>query len=436
MSHTENILGMLSDRAGTGRDSQIYTPIPIAKDMTNILPEEVWNKDTTFLDPACKNGVFLHEIYLKLMETPSMIQDFPDKAERRKHILQNQLYGISPNGMCQLMSTRTVYGTIQGENNIISFESNYLAVMQNADKTFLYERLKKEFNTMKFDVVIGNPPYNKGMDLDFVDLGYKISNKYTVMITPAKWQTTADDYSGCASKNINYKQFRELYVPHMSYVCFYPDVSDVFKIGQIDGVCYYILDKVEHDKCKVVNKSRLQPYFNSENVRNIRSRQSLINVCNEIHMYIDKFQQYKIDSNKLDERYKYSVNKLFSLGGASPWDRVLLTIDGKCKVVGAGYLLENQSDYTAGVSQNIFSSDDKSECEAFISWINCKFTRFFLLCNISKLTVTFDNDYFRFVPAPPTGKFDHIYTDEELYKAFNLPQKYIDVIEAVIKERK
>lgn len=68
------------------------------------------------------------------------------------------------------MSTRTVYGTIQGENNIISFESNYLAVMQNADKTFLYERLKKEFNTMKFDVVIGNPPYNKGMDLDFVDL--------------------------------------------------------------------------------------------------------------------------------------------------------------------------------------------------------------------------------------------------------------------------
>ena len=44
--------------------------------------------------------------------------------------------------------------------------------------------------------------------------------------------------------------------------------------------------------------------------------------------------------------------------------------------------------------------------------------------------------YWRFVPAPPSGKFDHIYTDEELYKAFNLPQKYIDVIETVIKERK
>lgn len=82
----------------------------------------------------------------------------------------------------------------------------------------LIDEMKKEFGQMKFDVVIGNPPYNKGMDLDFVDLGYKISNKYTVMITPAKWQTTADDYSGCASKNINYKQFREMYVPHIQNI--------------------------------------------------------------------------------------------------------------------------------------------------------------------------------------------------------------------------
>lgn len=52
-----------------------------------------------------------------------------------------------------------------------------------------------------------------------------------------------------------------------------------------------------------------------------------------------------------------------------------------------------------------------------------------------KLTGMLTNHVFRFVPAPPTGKFDHIYTDKELYKDFNLPQKYIDVIEAVVKER-
>lgn len=108
------------------------------------------------------------------METESLIQEFPDKAARRNHILKNQLYGISPDQMCQLMSTRTVYGTIGCESNIISFGDNYLRVMQNTDKRFLYNRLKEEFNKMNFDVVIGNPPYNKGMDLDFVDLGYKV----------------------------------------------------------------------------------------------------------------------------------------------------------------------------------------------------------------------------------------------------------------------
>ena len=56
--------------------------------------------------------------------------------------------------------------------------------------------------------------------------------------------------------------------------------------------------------------------------------------------------------------------------------------------------------------------------------------------NISKLGSSLTDDYFRFDPAPLSGKFEHIYTDEELYKASKLPQKYIDVIESLIKERK
>lgn len=43
MSYTEDILKTLPDRAGYGRNSQIYTPVPIAKDMVNILPDDVWN---------------------------------------------------------------------------------------------------------------------------------------------------------------------------------------------------------------------------------------------------------------------------------------------------------------------------------------------------------------------------------------------------------
>lgn len=40
----------------------------------------------------------------------------------------------------------------------------------------------------------------------------------------------------------------------------------------------------------------------------------------------------------------------------------------------------------------------------------------------------------RFVPDP--GAFDHIFTDEELYKKYNLTDDEIKLIESVIKERK
>ena len=55
--------------------------------------------------------------------------------------------------------------------------------------------------------------------------------------------------------------------------------------------------------------------------------------------------------------------------------------------------------------------------------------------NISKLGPMLDDNCFRFVPAPPSGKFDHIYTDEELYSAFGLKQEQIEAINSLVRER-
>ena len=291
---------------------------------------------------------------------------------------------------------------------------------------------------MKFDIVIGNPPYNKGADIDFVDLGYELSSKYCVMITPAKWQT-ADANQRIASK-MTYGEFREKLVPHMSYVCFYPDCSDVFHIGQIDGITYFMMDKLFHDICTVENKSRLQKYFNSIEQRSILERESLLNVGNEIVNYLGNYTIYKFDNSRNNGKYAVWINNQVCLGGATPWERTLLTIHGNLTMIGTIRIINNcgcnATDDKAVASSLAFSSDDLTECESFISWINTRFTRFFVAINISKLGSIICDSCFRFVPAPPSGKFDHIYTDEELYKAFNLPQKYIDIIEAVIKERK
>ncbi len=433
---TMKMLGLERINIDCGNNTSIVTPANIAKDMVALLPDEVFIPESKFLDICCKSGIFLTSIREKLMNSKAMIESFPDDKERYKYITNNQLYGIAPNGQCQMYSVRAVYGTLKVDNpHILCFGAfdQYRTVCLNNNHKMLIDEMKKEFNTMKFDVVIGNPPYNKGMDLDFVDLGYKISNKYTVMITPAKWQTTADDYSGCASKNINYKQFRELYVPHMSYVCFYPACKDVFDILQVDGITWYLLDKCNHEQCIIENKCRYTKAFNSCEKRSIKNRESLFNIGNEIVKYLGNYNIFTFPYQYKYNHFQVWTNTQVPGGGLSTQIAVR-----KTQFVGESHIEEDNGIYIEHSNASIcsFSSDSKAECESFISWLNCKFTRFFVAINPTKLTGIITNDNFRFVPAPPIGKFDHIYTDEELYKAFNLPQKYIDVIEAVIKERK
>lgn len=436
---TMKMLGLERINIDCGNNTSIVTPANIAEDMVAIVPDEAFIPESKFIDICIKSEIFLTSIRERLMNSAAMIEAIPDYKERYQYITNNQLYGIAPNGQCQMYSVRAVYGTLKVDNPHIlcfgAFEQYKTACINNNHK-LLIDEMKKEFGQMKFDVVIGNPPYSKGMDLDFVDLGYKLSNKYTVMITPAKWQTAANDYSGCASKNINYKQFREMYVPHMSYVCFYPDCVDVFNVSQSDGITYYILDPNLHAECTVENKCKINKYLNSCRNRNISDRQTLWNVANDIVEYLAQYKRF-VFKHPLQAEYLVITNSQLANGGGARGGVGIFNNEGNFQCVGLSDIYTPQTQMQAsGASCITFTSNSKDECESFISWLNTKFTRFFVAINISKLTGILTNDYFRFVPAPPTGKFDHIYTDQELYEAFDLPQKYRDVIEAVIKERK
>ena len=79
MSALESILGMLLDRVSSGKQDQIFTPSHSAKEMVNALPEDVWNRHTIFFDLIYKSGIFLYEIYEKLMESADLIEGFLDE---------------------------------------------------------------------------------------------------------------------------------------------------------------------------------------------------------------------------------------------------------------------------------------------------------------------------------------------------------------------
>ncbi len=75
-------------------NDEVFTPPSLVNDILDMLPEELWkNKETTFLDPVSKSGVFLREIAKRLMA--GLEAEFPDKQERINHLLKNQLFGIA-----------------------------------------------------------------------------------------------------------------------------------------------------------------------------------------------------------------------------------------------------------------------------------------------------------------------------------------------------
>ena len=84
--------------------------------MLDLLPDDVWNSRTTFLNIACKNGIFLQFILNRLMR--ELESEIPDANMRKQHILNNQLYGIATNEITALVSNRRIYDEVLKPTNI------------------------------------------------------------------------------------------------------------------------------------------------------------------------------------------------------------------------------------------------------------------------------------------------------------------------------
>lgn len=74
-------------------NDEVFTPPEVANAMLDLLPQELFrDPDTTFLDPACKSGVFLREIAKRLLVGLEPV--IPDLQERIDHICQQGLSGF------------------------------------------------------------------------------------------------------------------------------------------------------------------------------------------------------------------------------------------------------------------------------------------------------------------------------------------------------
>ena len=114
---------VLSCLANLSND-EVFTSPDVVNEMLDMLPQELFkNPDTTFLEPACKTGVFLREIAKRLIN--GLEPQFPNLNDRLDHIFKKQLYGISVTELTSLLSRRSLYCSKwpNGEYSIIKFDT-------------------------------------------------------------------------------------------------------------------------------------------------------------------------------------------------------------------------------------------------------------------------------------------------------------------------
>lgn len=198
---------------------ECFTPIKLVNEMLDKLPVEVWSKkDYKWLDNSVGGGNFPVEVFKRLMVGLAAV--ITDEEARRKHILEKMLYFVD-------MQTKNVFFTIQRLGEGADYEFNY----------HVGDSLKFDYwGGMKFDVVVGNPPYKKGIDLKFLDMFItQLEAKYIVIVHPSTYLIDTKD-------NDRYNKIKKLLASRLRSV-------DLFNGNPVFGVGLFV-------PCVIINYDR------------------------------------------------------------------------------------------------------------------------------------------------------------------------------------
>jgi hypothetical protein len=108
------------------------------------------------------------------------------------------------------------------------------------------DKIKVNGNTMKFDVIVGNPPYQqsdggaqasaKPIYNHFVDIAKKLNPSYISMIMPTRWYAGGrglDDFRDQMLNDIHVSQLHDFLKPELIFQ----------NINLRGGICYFLWDK-------------------------------------------------------------------------------------------------------------------------------------------------------------------------------------------------
>lgn len=205
--------------------------------VSNEVTPSIYQRDTKILDINSKTGLYpLHSAISLYYQRVAENDDNHFEADQvYQEILANNIYAIAKTPMAKTITERTLTGYRKYKTNVTYIES--LTDTLKTDSEQGKKLVEEAFNKVKFDVVIGNPPYqNEGIgDVardepiyhKFMDLAYEVADK-AVLITPARFLFNA----GQTPKAWNQKMLAD---EHLKVIYFSQKSDEVFPNTDIKG---------------------------------------------------------------------------------------------------------------------------------------------------------------------------------------------------------
>ncbi len=209
-------------------ESEIVTPEVITDKMIDALPSDAIIGTTKILDIASKQGEFAYAVYKKY-----------GKA------VANNFYSI-PTSKIAYEFTRKVYQLLELDMELI--ENNYSSYDLISDKTLVEaEEIMFNHKKMKFDVVVGNPPYQEsdgGAQASarpiyhlFVEVAKSLDPNDLVIIMPARWYAGGRGLDEFREQMLNDKHISELH-DFLKPELIFPSTNNR------GGICFFLRNKM------------------------------------------------------------------------------------------------------------------------------------------------------------------------------------------------
>ena len=322
---------------------------------------------------------------------------------------------------------------------------------------------------MKFDVIIGNPPYQlsdggSGPSASplydkFVLAAKKLNPKYMSMIIPSRWFAGGKGLDDFRDNMLNDSHLKEMVDYVNSAECF----AGVDIAG---GVNYFLWDRSYVGDCKVttVRGDKRNTSMRKMNQFDIfvRSQESLsiidkVRLNSKVLMdtIVQSRNPFGFDSKSRGETTESSKNNIKLVNstgiGYVSIDDVKKNVENVDKwKISIGKLVPSNGEVGIDASKGYMAMtqprllppnyvitdsylvlaffDTELEAVNFQKYMTTKFTRFLMHETYSSMNISKSN--FRFVPFLD---FKEEWSDEKLYKSFNLSKDEIDFIESMIR---